>query len=109
MDVTQYEELEESLSGLPPEWKEVEVCINNAGLSLKLDKLQDADVKDWDTMIDTNVKGLLYVTRLILPGMVERNRGHVINIGSIAGLGAYPGGNVYCATKAAVRNPFRRE
>jgi 3-hydroxy acid dehydrogenase / malonic semialdehyde reductase len=103
MDVTRYEALEESLSGLPPEWKEVEVLINNAGLSLTLNKLQDADIKDWDTMIDTNVKGLLYVTRLVLPGMVERNRGHVINIGSIAGLGAYPGGNVYCATKAAVR------
>jgi 3-hydroxy acid dehydrogenase / malonic semialdehyde reductase len=103
MDVTKYEELEESLSGLPPEWKEVEVLINNAGLSLTLNKLHDADVNDWDTMIDTNVKGLLYVTRLILPGMVERNRGHVINMGSIAGLGAYPGGNVYCATKAAVR------
>jgi 3-hydroxy acid dehydrogenase / malonic semialdehyde reductase len=102
-DVTKYEELEESLSGLPPEWKEVEVLINNAGLSLTLSKLHDANVNDWDTMIDTNVKGLLYVTRLILPGMVERNRGHVINIGSIAGLGAYPGGNVYCATKAAVR------
>ena len=103
MDVTQYEALEEGLSGLPPEWKAVEVLVNNAGLSLTLNKLHDADIKDWDTMIDTNVKGLLYVTRLILPGMVERNRGHVINIGSIAGLGAYPGGNVYCATKAAVR------
>jgi 3-hydroxy acid dehydrogenase / malonic semialdehyde reductase len=103
MDVTQYEGVKERLSGLPPEWKEVEVLINNAGLSLTLNKLHDADVNDWDTMIDTNVKGLLYVTRLILPGMLERNRGHVINIGSIAGLGAYPGGNVYCATKAAVR------
>ena len=103
MDVTHYEELEKALSGLPQGWKEVEVLINNAGLSLRLDKLYDADVKDWDSMIDTNVKGLLYITRLILPGMVERNRGHVINIGSIAGSGAYPGGNVYCASKAAVR------
>ncbi len=109
MDVTNYQELEKSLSGLPPEWKEVEVLINNAGLSLTLDKLYDADVKDWDTMIDTNVKGLLYVTRLILPGMVERNRGHVINIGSIAGLGAYPGGNVYCAIKGSGSDPFRRD
>ena len=103
MDVTHYEELEETLSGLTQGWKEIEVLINNAGLSLRLDKLHDADVKDWDSMIDTNVKGLLYVTRLILPGMVERNRGHVINIGSIAGTEAYPGGNVYCASKAAVR------
>jgi len=103
MDVTHYEELEKALSGLSQGWKEVEVLINNAGLSLRLDKLYDADVKDWDSMIDTNVKGLLYITRLILPGMVERNRGHVINIGSIAGSGAYPGGNVYCASKAAVR------
>ncbi len=103
MDVTNFNGLEKTLSGLPREWREVEVLVNNAGLSLKLDKLYDADVKDWDTMIDTNVKGLLYVTRLILPGMVERNRGHVINIGSIAGLGAYPGGSVYCASKAAVR------
>jgi 3-hydroxy acid dehydrogenase/malonic semialdehyde reductase len=103
MDVTKQRELEKTLSGLPQEWKEVEVLINNAGLSLRLDKLYDADVNDWDTMIDTNVKGLLYVTRLILPGMVERNKGHVINIGSIAGLGVYPGGSVYCASKAAVR------
>ena len=102
MDVTRFEELEKTLSGLPREWREVEVLINNAGLSLKLDNLQDGDVRDWDNMIDTNVKGLLYVTKLVLPGMVERNRGHVINIGSIAGLGAYPGGNVYCASKAAV-------
>ncbi len=103
MDVTHYEELEKTLSGLPQGWKEIEVLINNAGLSLRLDKLYDADVKDWDSMIDTNVKGLLYVTRLVLPGMVERNRGHVINIGSIAGTEAYPGGSVYCASKAAVR------
>ncbi len=103
MDVTRFEELEKTFSGLPREWKEVEVLINDAGLSLRLDKLYDGDVKDWDAMIDTNVKGLLYVTRLILPGMVERNRGHIINLGSIAGLGAYPGGNVYCASKAAVR------
>jgi serine 3-dehydrogenase len=102
MDVTRYREVESVLSGLPREWKEIEVLVNNAGLSLKLDKVFDADIEDWDTMIDTNVKGLLYVARLVLPGMVERNRGHVINIGSIAGLAAYPGGNVYCASKAAV-------
>ena len=103
MDVTEFKGLEKGLLGLPEEWKKVEILINNAGLSARLDKVYDANVEDWDTMIDTNVKGLLYVTRLILPGMVERNRGHVINLGSIAGSGAYPGGNVYCASKAAVR------
>jgi len=103
MDVTNFYGLQKTYSGLSERWKEVEVLVNNAGLSLKLDRLYEADLMDWDTMIDTNVKGLLQVTRLILPGMVERNRGHVINIGSIAGLGAYPGGSVYCASKAAVR------
>lgn len=103
IDVTRYEELEKALSGLPSEWKEVEVLVNNAGLSQKTDKLYEGDVKDWDRMIDTNVKGLLYVTRLVLPGMVERGRGHVINVGSNAAIEVYPGGNVYCASKAAVR------
>jgi serine 3-dehydrogenase len=103
MDVTNYEGLERLLSGLPQQWKEVEILINNAGLSLRMDKMFDANVKDWDTMIDTNIKGLLYMTRLILPGMVERGKGHIINIGSIAAFELYPGGNVYCATKAAVR------
>jgi 3-hydroxy acid dehydrogenase / malonic semialdehyde reductase len=103
MDVTRYKELEAAISGLPKEWKEVDVLVNNAGLALKTDKLFDAAAGDWDTMIDTNVKGLLYVTRLILPGMVERKRGHVINIASIGGFELYPGGSVYCATKAAVQ------
>jgi 3-hydroxy acid dehydrogenase/malonic semialdehyde reductase len=103
IDVTNYEELESVLSGLPPEWKAVDLLVNNAGLSRRLDRMYDANVKDWDMMIDTNVKGILYVTRLILPGMVERRRGHIINISSIAGLDVYPGGNVYCASKAAVR------
>jgi 3-hydroxy acid dehydrogenase/malonic semialdehyde reductase len=103
MDVTKHKELEATISGLPQEWREVEVLINNAGLALKTDKMFEATIGDWDTMIDTNVKGLLYVTRLILPGMVERNRGHVINIASIGGFELYPGGSVYCATKAAVQ------
>lgn len=103
IDVTKFRELEKSLLGLPEEWKKVEILINNAGLSARLDKVFEADVQDWDAMIDTNVKGLLYVARLILPGMIERNRGHIVNLGSIAGSGAYPGGNVYCASKAAVR------
>jgi len=103
MDVTNYEELEKTISGLAPEWKEVEVLVNNAGLSLRLDKFFDANVKDWDTMIDTNVKGLLYMTRIILPGMLKREKGHIINIGSVAALELFPGGNVYSATKAAVQ------
>ncbi|APB32499.1 short chain dehydrogenase/reductase family oxidoreductase [Gloeomargarita lithophora Alchichica-D10] len=88
---------------LPPEWQCIDVVINNAGLSRGLDKLYEGDIDDWEEMIDTNLKGLLYITRTVLPGMIHRGRGHVVNIGSIAGLAAYPGGNVYCATKAAVR------
>ena len=81
----------------------VDVLINNAGLALGLDKEYEGNLQDWDTMIDTNVKGLLTMTRLVVPGMVKRNEGHVINIGSVAGDTAYAGGNVYCATKAAVK------
>lgn len=90
----------ESLSG---KWAVIDVLINNAGLALGLDKEYEGDLEDWETMIDTNVKGLLTMTRLIVPGMVERNKGHVINIGSVAGDAAYAGGSVYCATKAAVK------
>jgi len=81
---------------------DIEILINNAGLSRGIDPLHKGDIADWEEMIDTNVKGLLYVTRAILPGMVDRGHGHVINIGSIAGHEVYPGGNVYCATKHAV-------
>lgn len=81
----------------------VDVLINNAGLALGLEKEYEGDLEDWNVMIDTNVKGLLTMTRLVVPGMVERNQGHVINIGSVAGDAAYAGGNVYCATKAAVK------
>jgi NADP-dependent 3-hydroxy acid dehydrogenase YdfG len=88
---------------LPLDWQCIDVVINNAGLSRGLDKLQDGNINDWEEMIDTNLKGLLYVTRMVLPGMIQRGRGHVVNIASIAGIAAYPGGNVYCATKAAVR------
>lgn len=90
----------ESLKG---KWAVIDVLINNAGLALGLDKEYEGDLEDWETMVDTNVKGLLTMTRLIVPGMVERNKGHVINIGSVAGDAAYAGGSVYCATKAAVK------
>ena len=91
------------LEDLAPEWAALDVLVNNAGLSRGLDKVHEGHLFDWEEMIDTNVKGLLYVTRAVLPGMVKRGRGHVVNIGSIAGHEAYPGGAVYCATKAAVR------
>jgi 3-hydroxy acid dehydrogenase / malonic semialdehyde reductase len=91
-----------AVEALPEAWKAVDVLLNNAGLGLGLDKLHEGDVDDWEQMIDTNVKGLLYVSRAVVPGMVARGRGHVINIGSTAGHEAYPGGNVYCGTKSAV-------
>jgi 3-hydroxy acid dehydrogenase / malonic semialdehyde reductase len=91
------------LTQLPLGWQSIDILINNAGLSRGLSKLPAGDVNDWEEMIDTNIKGLLYLTRAITPGMIERQRGHVVNIGSIAGRQTYPAGNVYCATKAAVR------
>ncbi len=102
-DVRNREETKRQLSELPKEWQDIDVLVNNAGLALGLDPEQDGDMDDWDTMIDTNIKGLLTMTRLVVPGMVKRNRGHIINVGSIAGDAAYAGGNVYCATKAAVK------
>ena len=87
---------------LPNEWRHIDILINNAGLSRGLDKLYEGKFEDWEEMIDTNVKGLLYISRTVLPGMVERRKGTVINIGSIAGHDVYLGGNVYCATKHAV-------
>jgi serine 3-dehydrogenase len=103
MDVSDRHGVAKSMDSLPESWRNIDILVNNAGLSRGLDKLQSGDIQNWEEMIDTNVKGLLYVTRSLLPGMVERNQGHIINIGSIAGHQAYPGGNVYCATKAAVR------
>jgi 3-hydroxy acid dehydrogenase/malonic semialdehyde reductase len=90
------------LDGLPADWKQVDVLINNAGLSLGLDPIDQGDVNDWDTMIDTNVKGLLYVTKIVSGWMISNQKGHIINIGSTAGKEVYPNGNVYCATKHAV-------
>ena len=100
-DVRDAEAAETAVDSLEPEWRKINVLINNAGLALGLDKEYEGDPDDWNTMIDTNIKGLLTMTRLIVPGMVERNEGHVINIGSVAGDAAYAKGDVYCATKAA--------
>ena len=92
-----------ALKALPEEWQSIDVLINNAGLAIGVDKEHEGNPDEWDVMIDTNIKALLSMTRLVVPGMVERGRGHIINIGSIAGDAAYPGGSVYCATKAAVK------
>ena len=102
-DVRDREEVKRALDSLPAAWREIDVLVNNAGLALGLEPEYAGDFNDWETMIDTNVKGLLYMTRLVVPGMVERMKGHVINIGSVAGDAAYAGGAVYCATKAAVK------
>ena len=91
------------MNALPEEWKSIDVLINNAGLAIGVDKEHEGNPNEWEVMIDTNIKALLSITRLVVPGMVERGRGHIINIGSIAGDAAYPGGSVYCATKAAVK------
>lgn len=102
LDVRDNDAVVIALSALPDEWKQIDVLINNAGLSRGLDKFQDASIQDWEEMIDTNVKGLLYVSKAIVPGMIERGKGHIINIGSIAGREVYPRGHVYCASKHAV-------
>lgn len=102
LDVTQYTQITEIIANLSSAWRDVDILINNAGLAYGLEPLQEGNVHEWDTIIDTNVKGLLYVTREILPLMVKRNKGHIINIGSISGHSVYPKGVVYCATKFAV-------
>lgn len=102
-DVRDRKQAKAALEGLPEEWKAIDVLVNNAGLVIGVDKEFEGNLDEWDVVIDTNVKGLLAMTRLVVPGMVERGRGHIINIGSIAGDAAYPGGSVYCATKAAVK------
>jgi NADP-dependent 3-hydroxy acid dehydrogenase YdfG len=102
-DVRNREEAEKQISSLPADWQNIDVLVNNAGLALGLEPEYEGDLNDWGTMIDTNIKGLLIMTRLVVPGMVKRNHGHIINVGSVAGDAAYAGGNVYCATKAAVK------
>jgi 3-hydroxy acid dehydrogenase/malonic semialdehyde reductase len=104
LDVQDKNAVDEAINGLPLAWQKIDILINNAGLARGLEKLHQGDVADWEAMIDTNVKGLLYLTRKIVPQMLENKlNGHVINIGSTAGILAYPGGAVYCATKAAVK------
>ena len=102
-DVRDREAAKVMIESLPTEWQEVDVLVNNAGLALGLEPAYKGNLEDWEVMIDTNIKGLLTMTRMIVPGMIARNRGHIINIGSVAGDAAYAGGNVYCATKAAVK------
>lgn len=101
-DVTNYKEVEKALGNLPETWPRVDVLVNNAGLAVGLSPIYEGVIEDWERMIDTNIKGLLYVTRVVSPGMVERKSGHIINLSSIAGKEVYPKGNVYCATKHAV-------
>lgn len=103
MDVSDNNSVNTAIESLDNDWKSIDIIVNNAGLAISTNKIQDGNPKDWDCMIDTNIKGLLYVTRAILPGMISRGAGHVINIGSIAGHEYYPGGNIYCATKHAVK------
>lgn len=101
-DIRHKSEIEKAISEIPDGWKDIYYLINNAGLASGLGNLHEGDVEDWEKMIDTNVKGLLYISRIILPGMVERKMGHVVNISSIAGKEVYANGNVYCASKFAV-------
>ncbi len=101
-DVRDYDNTSKQINGLPYDSKKIDVLVNNAGLAAGLSNIQDGDINDWNTMIDTNIKGLLYVSRLIMPFMISNGSGHIINIGSIAGKEAYLRGNIYCATKFAV-------
>lgn len=101
-DVRNNSEVESVIGNIPQEWKAIDILVNNAGLAVGLDHIQSGNIDDWDRMIDTNVKGLLYITRAVSPLMVARNKGHIFNLGSIAGKEAYENGNVYCASKFAV-------
>ncbi len=101
-DVRKNDEVEEAIKNLPQEWRNIDILVNNAGLAAGMEHIDAGIIDDWDRMVDTNIKGLLYVTRAIAPLMVTRKKGYIFNIGSIAGKAAYEGGNVYCATKSAV-------
>ena len=101
-DVRNKSEVDSAINNLPAEWKDIDLLVNNAGLAVGLSHIDDGDTDDWDRMIDTNIKGLLYVTRAVAPLMVARNKGHIFNISSIAGKDIYENGNVYCASKSAV-------
>lgn len=103
LDVRDRVAVEAAIAGLPAEFADIDLLVNNAGLALGLTPAPQADLDDWETMVDTNIKGLMYVTRAVLPGMVARNRGQIVNLGSVAATYPYPGGNVYGATKAFVR------
>ncbi len=103
LDVRNSSAVESAISSLPGNWSSINILVNNAGLSRGLDKLHNGKLQDWEEMIDTNIKGVLYVTRAVVPGMVARGRGHVVNLGSTAGEITYPGGGVYCATKAGLK------
>ncbi|MBI5805652.1 SDR family oxidoreductase [candidate division TA06 bacterium] len=103
LDVRNQKDVQKAIDELPIEWANIDILLNNAGLSRGLEKIQEGVIQNWEEMIDTNVKGLLYVTRAVMPGMVQRNSGHIVNIGSIAGHEVYPAGNVYNATKHAVK------
>ena len=102
LDVRNFEEVEKTINSLPSDWKNIDVLVNNAGLAVGVSPIEQGVIDDWDRMIDTNVKGLLYVTRCVTPLMAERKKGLIVNISSIAGKEAYPGGNIYCGTKHAV-------
>lgn len=102
LDVRNKELVKTAIAGLPEYWQNIDILVNNAGMARGVKKMQDASAEDWDEMIDTNVKGLLYVTNAVLAGMVKRQKGDIVNIGSIAGHEVYPGGNIYCSTKHAV-------
>jgi 3-hydroxy acid dehydrogenase / malonic semialdehyde reductase len=101
-DISKRKEVDQAIDSLPEEWKNIEVLINNAGLAVGLSSFQNGEIDDWETMIDTNIKGLLYVTRKVVPFMISKKKGHIVNLGSIAGKDVYPLGNIYCATKFAV-------
>jgi 3-hydroxy acid dehydrogenase / malonic semialdehyde reductase len=101
-DVRELKQVEKAVSALPDKWKKINVLVNNAGLAVGLGSIQEGVIDDWERMIDTNIRGLLYMTRTIAPIMIKNGTGHIINIGSIAGKEVYPNGNVYCATKHAV-------